>query len=65
MSRSPHRFSRLSVLLCVAFGLGVVTPLLLGAGGKVTDPNGVAPDRYVYYPGTGLIIACRVMESQL
>ena len=22
------------------------------AGGMVTDPNGVAPDRYVYYPGT-------------
>jgi len=22
------------------------------AGGVVTDPNGVAPDRYVYYPGT-------------
>lgn len=22
------------------------------AGGKVTDPNGTAPDRYVYYPGT-------------
>ena len=22
------------------------------AGGKVTDPKGVAPDRYVYYPGT-------------
>ena len=22
------------------------------AGGKVTDPTGVAPDRYVYYPGT-------------
>ena len=22
------------------------------AGGKVGDPNGVAPDRYVYYPGT-------------
>ncbi len=22
------------------------------AGGKVTAPNGVAPDRYVYYPGT-------------
>ena len=22
------------------------------AGGPVTDPNGVAPDRYVYYPGT-------------
>ena len=22
------------------------------AGGKVTDPNGTAPDRYIYYPGT-------------
>ena len=22
------------------------------AGGKVTDPKGTAPDRYVYYPGT-------------
>lgn len=22
------------------------------AGGKVTNPNGTAPDRYVYYPGT-------------
>lgn len=22
------------------------------AGGKVTDPTGTAPDRYVYYPGT-------------
>lgn len=25
---------------------------IYAAGGKVTDPNGVAPDRYVYYPGT-------------
>ena len=24
----------------------------LAAGGVVTDPTGVAPDRYVYYPGT-------------
>ena len=30
----------------------LVVLFLLGAGGKVTDPNGVAPDRYVYYPGT-------------
>ena len=22
------------------------------AGGKVTNPTGTAPDRYVYYPGT-------------
>ncbi len=26
-----------------------------GAGGTVTDPNGVAPDRYVYYPGTEVL----------
>jgi ribonuclease Z len=24
----------------------------LAAGGKVTSPTGIAPDRYVYYPGT-------------
>ena len=24
----------------------------IAAGGVVTDPNGTAPDRYVYYPGT-------------
>ena len=22
------------------------------AGGTVTDPNGIAPERYMYYPGT-------------
>ncbi len=27
-------------------------PQAEAAGGKVADPNGVAPDRYVYYPGT-------------
>ena len=27
-------------------------PAAEAAGGKVTDPNGTAPDRYVYYPGT-------------
>ena len=25
---------------------------LFAAGGVVKDPTGVAPDRYVYYPGT-------------
>jgi len=34
------------ILLC-----GIVN-LSHAAGGKVTDPTGVAPDRYVYYPGT-------------
>ena len=28
------------------------TKLDVNAGGKVTSPTGVAPDRYVYYPGT-------------
>jgi hypothetical protein len=29
-----------------------VTPAASAAGGKVDSPTGVAPDRYVYYPGT-------------
>jgi ribonuclease Z len=28
---------------------------VFAAGGKVTDPNMIAPDRYVYYPGTEII----------
>ncbi len=28
---------------------------VFGAGGVVTDPNSIAPDRYVYYPGTEVI----------
>ena len=49
--------------LVVAAGIGIELPdqgvnysLLFpqaqAAGGKVTNPNGTAPDRYVYYPGT-------------
>ena len=40
-------------------GIGVLAALsamgpapAFAAGGKVTDPDGTAPDRYVYYPGT-------------
>ena len=29
-----------------------LTDEVQAAGGKVTDPTGKAPDRYVYYPGT-------------
>jgi ribonuclease Z len=29
-----------------------LTSKAVAAGGKVTDPKGTAPDRYVYYPGT-------------
>jgi ribonuclease Z len=27
----------------------------LAAGGKVTSPSSIAPDRYVYYPGTEVL----------
>jgi ribonuclease Z len=32
--------------------LAAATGVALAAGGTVNDPAGVAPDRYVYYPGT-------------
>ena len=38
------------ILITIAFLLN--SPLLLAAGGEVDDPVGIAPDRYVYYPGT-------------
>jgi len=44
ITRLVSRFSA-SILL-------VLPAVVLAAGGVVTDPTGVAPDRYVYYPGT-------------
>ena len=50
-----------TLIVGVAFGIylgnnGIEDLSLIGeakaAGGKVTGPNEVAPDRYVYYPGT-------------
>lgn len=41
-------FCQLALSCLLALG----APLTLAAGGVVTDPTGVAPDRYVYYPGT-------------
>ena len=32
--------------------LGLTINLAFAAGGTVTSPTGIAPDRYVYYPGT-------------
>jgi ribonuclease Z len=32
--------------------MGLTSNLALAAGGTVTGPNVIAPDRYVYYPGT-------------
>jgi ribonuclease Z len=45
----------------VVFMGGVVSAFLfislMGAGGVVESPTGVAPDRYVYYPGTEALAA--------
>ena len=38
------------ILVGAALTIGVL--FLIGAGGKVESPTGIAPDRYVYYPGT-------------
>ena len=38
----------ISLLLMIPF-------CLFAAGGVVDDPNGIAPDRYVYYPGTEVL----------
>ncbi len=38
-------FMTLALLFCTA-------SFVLAAGGTVTSPTGIAPDRYVYYPGT-------------
>ncbi len=38
------------ILVGVVLTIGVF--FLIGAGGKVESPTGIAPDRYVYYPGS-------------
>ena len=54
----PAKFSQLesSVKPGTAYfllGLLLLTPLnLQAAGGVIESPNQIAPDRYVYYPGT-------------
>jgi len=44
-----HAFA-ISILLLIS-GASLV-PTAEAAGGKVIDPSGTAPDRYIYYPGT-------------
>ncbi len=53
------KLTRVIIYTAVAFGvfLGIMiaqnsTTEVMAAGGKVADPKGTAPDRYVYYPGT-------------
>ena len=43
--------NRLTIILAVLI-LVLSSGLAFAAGGVVKDPNGTAPDRYVYYPGT-------------
>jgi ribonuclease Z len=52
-SRTPLLLlTALAVVVGIVIGIGITRPTAEAAGGKVADPNGVAPDRYVYYPGT-------------
>ena len=62
MKKSSNGFAWLTKL-AVAIGIGIfcsyqlttpepAVPSAHAAGGKVADPTGTAPDRYVYYPGT-------------
>ena len=62
--KTVNRFSHLPIFLSGIFCL-FAGSTLYAAGGVVTGPNDVAPDRYVYYPGTEIldkgeirIIAC-------
>ena len=43
---------RLAIAFFAGATLTFLTLLSLGAGGDVKSPTGIAPDRYVYYPGT-------------
>ena len=54
-----HKYSRLLTTLF----LTLATPLTLAAGGVVKDPAGVAPDRYVYYPGTEALNKKEIREA--
>ena len=40
------------MLILILAIMGLTSNLVLAAGGKVTSRTGIAPDRYVYYPGT-------------
>ncbi|MGI9430813.1 MAG: hypothetical protein ACR2PQ_01280, partial [Myxococcota bacterium] len=52
MSALRPRVSSPALTAMALLAIGAALPFLLAAGGQVTDPTGVAPDRYVYYPGT-------------
>jgi ribonuclease Z len=43
------------VLALILSVLGLTTSLGFAAGGKIEGPNVIAPERYVYYPGTEIL----------
>lgn len=43
---------KIDMVILTVILLSLIGGNLYAAGGKVTSPTGVAPDRYVYYPGT-------------
>ncbi|TNF87893.1 MAG: MBL fold metallo-hydrolase [Gammaproteobacteria bacterium] len=43
---------KIVALLCAPLIVVIGMSTAQAAGGVVEDPNGIAPDRYVYYPGT-------------
>ncbi len=51
MSHIYPKFSTLFAIIPLIFTLFFAVQTY-GAGAPVSDPNGIAPDRYVYYPGT-------------
>ena len=54
MIKKQRKFIR-ALITAGAISLSLVGSLVHAAGGKVSDPNGTAPDRYVYYPGTEVL----------
>ena len=43
------------ILVLMLTTMGLASSPAFGAGGTVTSPTAIAPDRYVYYPGTEVL----------
>ena len=54
----------LHTILTACF-LSLGTSAAIAAGGTVTGPNEIAPDRYVYYPGTEVLAEIVLPSSRL
>ena len=52
-----------SSAIIVSFMLGLLSTSVFAAGGMVKGPNVIAPDRYVYYPGTEVLDKDEVVHA--